>query len=195
MNWIAAIGYTGQALFAGRVLLQWIASERQGRSLVPRYYWEVSLAASALVLTYALLRNNFVFVLSTVPGAVIAGRNLRIVKPASRRLLLPWAVLLATFIAWSALAKPRIGPPFWATVGVVGAVLWAGRHLLQWWISERLGRSTLPRAFWLLSLVGSILLVAYAISQRDPVMIAGYAFGCIPYLRNLILLRREASST
>ena len=95
----------------------------------------------------------------------------------------------------SALAKPRIGPPLWAAVGLVGAVLWAGRHLLQWWISERLGRSTLPRAFWLLSLVGSILLVAYAISRRDPVMIIGYAFGCIPYLRNLILLKREASAT
>jgi lipid-A-disaccharide synthase-like uncharacterized protein len=188
--WIKVVGFSGQALFAGRVLLQWIASERARRSVVPRGYWEISLAAAGLVLTYALLVNNFVFVLSTLPGALIAGRNLRIVRPAARRQLVPWAAALAAVLGWAAVAKPHVGTPFWATLGVIGSLLWGGRHLIQWWISERRGKSVLPGLFWIFSLVGSVLLVAYAISRHDPVMIVGYAFGCIPYLRNLMLLRR-----
>jgi lipid-A-disaccharide synthase-like uncharacterized protein len=68
-------------------------------------------------------------------------------------------------------------------------VLWGLRVVAQWWVSERRGESTLPAVFWILSLVGSVLLLAYAIQRRDGVMIAGYALGSVPYVRNLVLLR------
>ncbi len=41
-----AVGWVGQALFTGRVLIQWLASERAGRSVVPRSFWWISLAGS-----------------------------------------------------------------------------------------------------------------------------------------------------
>jgi lipid-A-disaccharide synthase-like uncharacterized protein len=57
-------------------------------------------------------------------------------------------------------------------------------------VSERAGRSVIPLAFWYLSIVGSVLLLTYAIFRRDPVFILGQSAGFVVYFRNLLLLRR-----
>jgi lipid-A-disaccharide synthase-like uncharacterized protein len=187
-------GWAGQALFGARVLLQWIASERARRSVVPRRYWELSLAASGLVLVYAFAVKNLVFQLSLVPGAVTAARNLFLGRSRPARALLPWAAALVLLVAWTTVSPPQVGPPLWAAVGISGSLLWGLRVVAQWWVSERRGRSTLPPLFWALSLVGSALLLAYAVYRRDAVMIAGYALGAVPYARNLVLLRRAVTA-
>jgi lipid-A-disaccharide synthase-like uncharacterized protein len=192
---LETIGWTGQALFAGRVIYQWLASERAGRAVVPRGYWGLSLLGAVLVLAYSVGTHNLVFVMSVLPGAVIAFLNLRIRKSSSRRELFPWAVALLGLAVWAALVKPQLGSPFWAAVGLAGALLWSLRHVFQWWVSERLGAPTLPLSFYLLSLVGSFLLLAYAISIMKPVMIAGYLFNFVPYIRILRLLLRSSSAT
>jgi hypothetical protein len=61
-------------------------------------------------------------------------------------------------------------------------------------IMERLRRVVIPQAFWWLSLIGSLILLSYAIQRRDSVFIAGQAFSWIPYLRNLWIHRRNKSS-
>jgi len=61
---------------------------------------------------------------------------------------------------------------------------------LQWLYSEYKKRSVIPVAFWYLSIVGSALLLAYAIYRQDPVFIAGQSFGFIVYLRNLQLIAK-----
>ncbi len=66
-----------------------------------------------------------------------------------------------------------------------------GRFLVQWIISERKGESTIPVAFWYLSIAGGILLFAYACWRRDPVFILGQSTGLIVYTRNLVLLKRS----
>lgn len=144
------------------------------------------------MLVYAVGVHNPVYVLSVAPGAFIAMRNLRISQAASRRKLVPWATALAAVLLWTTLSRPHLGPPAWAAIGFLGSVLWSGRQLVQWWKSERLGESTLPASFWLLSLGGGLLLSAYAIALSDMIMLAGYGTGCIPYVRNLLLLRRQA---
>ena len=195
MTWEAVflgVGFTGQLLFAARTILQWIASEREGRSVVPRTYWHLSVAAAACVLAYCVRVDNLVFGLSILPGAVIAVRNLALRGPARRGRLVPWAVAFVAVISWSVASRPHLGPPFWAALGLLGSLLWGGRFVVQWWVSERQGVSVLPHAFWVFSLVGSLLLLAYAVYRRDPVMILAYALGCIPYVRNLALVRRAA---
>lgn len=62
---------------------------------------------------------------------------------------------------------------FWLALGFTGQVAFASRFLVQWIASERARRSVIPRAFWFLSLAGSILLLTYAIHLRDPVFIVG----------------------
>jgi lipid-A-disaccharide synthase-like uncharacterized protein len=80
---------------------------------------------------------------------------------------------------------------FWLIIGLVGQVAFFSRFLVQWITSERAGRSTVPTAFWYLSLTGSALLLSYAIHRQDPVFILGQSVGSVVYVRNLMLLGRE----
>ena len=56
---------------------------------------------------------------------------------------------------------------------------------MQWIVSEKKKQSVIPIAFWWLSLVGSLLLLAYSIHRKDLVFILGQSMGFIVYTRNL----------
>jgi lipid-A-disaccharide synthase-like uncharacterized protein len=79
----------------------------------------------------------------------------------------------------------------WLILGFFAQALFASRFIIQWIASERAGESVMPEVFWLLSLVGSSLLLAYAIKQKDPVFILGQSTGFLVYLRNLHLIKRK----
>ena len=81
-------------------------------------------------------------------------------------------------------------PAAWYAVGFAGQMLFSSRFLVQWVASERKGRVVMPGAFWYLSLLGGVTLLAYAIHRRDPVFAVGQAAGLIVYGRNLALHRR-----
>ncbi|SDE00772.1 Uncharacterized N-terminal domain of lipid-A-disaccharide synthase [Paracoccus isoporae] len=80
----------------------------------------------------------------------------------------------------------------WVVTGLAAQMAFASRFLVQWIASERAGRSHIPIAFWYLSIVGGTLLLAYALYRRDVVFILGQSTGLIVYLRNLVLIHREA---
>jgi lipid-A-disaccharide synthase-like uncharacterized protein len=80
---------------------------------------------------------------------------------------------------------------WWLALGFVGQVAFSGRFVVQWIASERAGRSVVPVLFWGLSIVGSLLLLAYALYRRDPVFVLGQSTGLLIYLRNVHLIRRE----
>ena len=73
--WIL-LGFAGQAVFSLRFLVQWIESERAGRSVVPDSFWYLSIAGSMLLLGYALWRRDVVFTLGQSMGFVVYARNL-----------------------------------------------------------------------------------------------------------------------
>ena len=73
---------------------------------------------------------------------------------------------------------------------MLGQAIFFSRFLVQWLASERAGRSYVPRAFWWLSLVGSMVLLVYAIHRKDAVIVLGQAFGWMVYARNLVLIQR-----
>jgi lipid-A-disaccharide synthase-like uncharacterized protein len=81
--------------------------------------------------------------------------------------------------------------PFYLVLGFVGQAVFSGRFLVQWIASERAGRSVVPVAFWVLSVLGSMILLIYAIHRRDPVFIVGQSAGFLIYFRNLWLIQRE----
>jgi lipid-A-disaccharide synthase-like uncharacterized protein len=80
---------------------------------------------------------------------------------------------------------------WWVVIGFVAQGLFTMRFLVQWIASERAGRSVIPLAFWIFSIGGGLLLLVYALYRRDPVFIAGQAFGVFVYLRNLFFVMRE----
>ena len=80
---------------------------------------------------------------------------------------------------------------WWVLLGFVAQGLFAMRFLVQWIASERAGRSVIPLAFWIFSICGGLLLLVYALYRKDPVFIAGQAFGVFVYLRNVYFVLRE----
>ncbi len=79
----------------------------------------------------------------------------------------------------------------WLIIGFAGQAVFTGRFVLQWLYSEFKRRSVIPVGFWYLSMLGSPLLLTYAIYRQDPVFIIGQSFGFLVYLRNLQLIARN----
>lgn len=73
--WLA-IGLIGQAFFSARFLVQWIASERRGKSVVPRAFWYFSIGGGLTLLFYAIWRRDPVFILGQGAGLFVYARNL-----------------------------------------------------------------------------------------------------------------------
>jgi lipid-A-disaccharide synthase-like uncharacterized protein len=78
--WWLVIGFGGQALFMMRFLLQWLASERERRSVIPVSFWYLSIAGALVLLFYALHRRDPVFVAGQVLGVGIYVRNLHLIR-------------------------------------------------------------------------------------------------------------------
>jgi lipid-A-disaccharide synthase-like uncharacterized protein len=97
--------------------------------------------------------------------------------------------IIASFIQ-----EPLRTPWVWWVVGGVGQAVFFSRFLVQWLVSEAAKRSVIPTAFWWLSLVGSSLLLAYAIYRQDPIFIIGQMSGFLIYTRNLVLIQKERTA-
>ena len=78
LAWIV-VGFTGQALFSARFIVQWLASERVKRSIVPRAFWYFSLAGGATLLAYAIHKRDPVFIAGQGLGLFVYMRNLYLI--------------------------------------------------------------------------------------------------------------------
>jgi len=81
---------------------------------------------------------------------------------------------------------------FWLTIGFLGQAIFTARFLVQWLVSERKNASVVPVAFWWLSLLRGMTLLAYAVFRRDPVIITGQSMGLVVYTRNLMLVNKAS---
>ena len=84
-NYLLILGFIGQGLFAGRFFVQWIASERQGKSVVPLSFWYFSTGGGTLLLIYAILKKDPVFILGQAGGLIIYARNLYLIHKQRHR--------------------------------------------------------------------------------------------------------------
>ncbi len=75
--------------------------------------------------------------------------------------------------------------------GFLAQAVFMSRFLVQWYVSEKRGKSTVPVVFWWLSLLGGLMLGTYALLRGDPVFLAGQTLGVAIYLRNLVLIYRR----
>jgi lipid-A-disaccharide synthase-like uncharacterized protein len=80
LDWWGGLGFVAQGLFATRFVVQWIASERAGRSVIPVTFWMFSLGGGGLLLIYALYRKDPVFIAGQALGLLIYGRNLHFIR-------------------------------------------------------------------------------------------------------------------
>lgn len=80
---------------------------------------------------------------------------------------------------------------FFLVLGFLAQGIFSARFLVQWLASEKAKKSVVPNMFWYLSIMGSLLLLIYAIYRKDPVFILGQAAGIFIYSRNLYLIFRD----
>ncbi|MGP1436933.1 MAG: lipid-A-disaccharide synthase N-terminal domain-containing protein [Phocaeicola sp.] len=200
---IYAIGFIAQGFFSARILVQWIMSERSHKVVSPNLYWICSLIGSILLFTYGWLRNDFSIILGQFISYYIYIWNLNIkgvwIKvPKVIRIcifILPVLAFIFTIKNASAFANSFLQNkdiPLWLVIfGSLGQIIFTMRFIYQWYYSQRRQESILPVGFWIISLVGSGIIVSYGIIRLDPVLILGQSVGFIAYVRNIIISRKS----
>ena len=200
---IYTIGFTAQLLFSGRSILQWIISEKNKRVLTPVLFWQLSLVASFLLFVYGYLRNDFAIMLGQILTYFIYIRNMHLQNQWLRfPILLRWFLYLFPFIILfigynnqvydRALLFQNNDIPVWLLIlGIIAQVVFTLRFVYQWFYSEKRKESSLPMGFWVLSLIGSMLILSYAIVRRDPVLLVGHLLGLFLYIRNIFILEKQ----
>jgi lipid-A-disaccharide synthase-like uncharacterized protein len=200
--WIFAIGFLGQIIFSGRMIVQWFKSEKAKESLSPVIFWQLSLLGSVVFLIYGILRKDFAIIFGQCLVYYIYIRNLHlkqqwILLPRVIRWLIISAPVTALLYLFSnspgniaeALANKNI--PMWLKIwGILGQVVFTLRFYIQWLDSESIKESVLTRRFWFISMTGSLMIISYAVFRYDPVLFLGQIAGLVVYVRNLMIYRK-----
>lgn len=92
----------------------------------------------------------------------------------------------------SAITEQIVNDPVWATVALVGQMIFGGRFILQWLVSEYKKKSHIPTAFWFMSLAGSLILLVYSIHIKNPVFMLAFSLNTFIYLRNIHLIYKHS---
>jgi lipid-A-disaccharide synthase-like uncharacterized protein len=203
MTWqqlfVYVIGFLAQALFSGRILYQWIVSEKAKKVMAPPFFWLMSILGSYLLFIYGLLRDDFSIILGQLVSYYIYLWNLNIHGIWSKLYKVLKLILIVTPVIALGLMLNNLPVyisnffknddiPIWLVVfGSLGQLIFALRFVYQWFYSSRKHESLLPNGFWIISLAGSFIIIIYAIIRLDAVLIIGQAFGFISYCRNIIL--------
>lgn len=200
---IYCIGFFAQLLFSGRLVLQWVLSEKSKKVLTPSLFWKLSLLASFLLFVYGYLRDDFAIMLGQALTYFIYIRNLQLqgewqkVPKFSRLFLWIFPIILVvysynnnTYDIDKLFRNEAI--PFWLlTWGSIAQIIFTLRFVYQWLYSEKNKESLLPFGFWLLSLIGSSMILVYAVLRKDPVLLVGHIMGTVIYVRNIIILKKQ----
>ncbi|MCX7012433.1 MAG: lipid-A-disaccharide synthase N-terminal domain-containing protein, partial [Candidatus Sumerlaeota bacterium] len=217
---LSVFGLAAQALFSLRIVAQFLASKKRGESYTPPAFWHLSLAAGIMLAFYFFVRYDPVGMLQQVLMTVIYVRNIHLILREQRgdgtthplaKFLAALTALAGVFFVSGLLAphthavadtaKPavfllpftHVAVPAWLalTLGFAGSFTFTSRFFVQWIVSERARKSIVPRDFWTMSSVGTVILLAYFILRRDPVGILGQALPLPAYLYNIALIRRS----
>jgi lipid-A-disaccharide synthase-like uncharacterized protein len=200
---IYSMGFLAQVFFSVRILTQWILSEHYKRVVSPNIYWIFSLIGSVLLFIYGILRNDFSIILGQFMSYYIYIWNLNIKeiwKKISCWIKIPILILPVFALCYllhdvesffiGFLQNEKV-PLTLLLFGSAGQLIFSMRFIYQWYQSYRLQRSILPLGFWIISLVGSGIIIIYGIIRLDPVLIIGQSFGFVAYIRNMIIYKNH----
>ena len=206
-SWIVfTVGFAAQFFFAGRTLFQWLVSEREKKVASPSAYWGLSVIAAYLMFIYGVMRDDFSIILGQFISYYVYLWNLSAKGIWKKFGLTLQTILLATPVVAVVLLLQNAGIfiqnmfhndkiPLWLVIfGSAGQILFTLRFVYQWAYSTLRHESVLPRGFWVISLLGSGVIVAYGIFRKDPVLILGQSFGFVAYVRNLMIGFRKQPS-
>jgi lipid-A-disaccharide synthase len=204
--WLYPFGFLSGIFFGLRFLVQWLQSERAGKSIVPALFWKLSIVGNLLLFAHSFIQIHFPLCLVQALNIVLFWRNLNLMQPKKKQVsfqtVLTFLVtvglgtvfLFAYQGAW--LETPHsfskvTAVSWWAhVIGIVGIASYSIRFWIQWWLAETNKTSELFEIFWWLSLTGSVFCTIYFYLMNDLVNLVGPLLSFIPYGRNLWLILR-----
>lgn len=189
-DWIIyTIGFTAQILFASRIIIQWFKSEKANKIKTPVIFWKLSLLGAIMFFIYGYLRRDFSIMLGQAIIYFVFIRNLALQKEWKPSPFIFKFIVIGfpIFAIWYGIFGADInynllfsqqedqGIGTWLLItGIVGQLVYVFRFIYQWIYSEQKQKSSLPLGFWILSLVGSAIVLVYAIYREDLTQLSGY---------------------
>ncbi len=211
-SFLYPFGFLSSIAFGLRFLVQWWASERKKRSVVPKIFWHLSLTGNVLLMLHSLIQIHFPMYILQSQHILLSWRNLNFMgkRPVRLRTIISLLLFIALattslFIIYQMaigtgdvlwirpLGAKRSAPTWLHIVGCIGIGAFSFRFWLQWWEAEKNTKSLLSEKFWWISLFGAFVTAFYFYKTRDFVNIVGPLFALIPYIRNLMLLKTQAA--
>tara|TARA_R100000935_G_scaffold58210_2_gene94412 strand:- start:934 stop:1557 length:624 start_codon:yes stop_codon:yes gene_type:complete len=205
-NWlIYSIGFLAQLFFAGRLITQWLLSERSKKVETPALFWKLSLMGSILMFMYGYFREDVAIMLGQVIIYIVYIRNLQLQNKWTGEnsflkfiyigvpLIIGSYLIFISKLDLNYLVSSENIASWLIWFGILGQVVFNTRFFYQWLYSEKKKESTLPFGFWVLSLAGALLILTYGLLRNDPVLIASHCFGGIVYIRNIFLLKNNTN--
>lgn len=110
-SYLTVLGFIGNLIFATRFILQWIASERKGESVIPIAFWYWSIAGSLVLSVYFVCKREPVGILATLPNSFIYFRNLHLIRKAEQNKACAAAGLDSEVPGSVAVKAPEEGDP------------------------------------------------------------------------------------
>jgi lipid-A-disaccharide synthase-like uncharacterized protein len=199
-------GIAGTLVFQGRFYLQWLATEREKKSVVPISFWYLSCVGTIMLLIFAVVTQSPVGALSYALNIVIYARNLVHIWRNSGRLSKRMHTAIHGVVALIALIAVYFVVHVWSqeyeitrhtssseahktwfviAIGTTGALLFGCRFIIQWIATERARKSVIPTVFWYFSIVATVLQFIAFILRNEWVFAIGSGVGIVIYARNL----------
>lgn len=211
------LGYIATFTFGIRFFLQWLVSEYERKSTIPKNFWTISLAGNLSLVLHSLIQQQFHVCIAQACNAVIAWRNINLMEPKENQYKFNFVIKLMFLtilsitllflsqylffeshqISWfkvpnhSLYSEKQSIPLYIHLLGFAGILLFASRFWVQWIMAEKNQKSYMGPLFWYLSICGNIFSLLYFLYIFDPVNFMGPLIGLIPYMRNLILLKDQ----
>ena len=196
--WIYCIGFAAQLFFAARVMVQWYLSEKHRKVESPMLFWLFSIAGSLILLYYGWLRRDLAILVGEFISFYIYLWNLR-AKGLFERMprfvpvlvaavpLVAVALMLSRSTSFSTVffRDAEVAGPL-LVFGIAGQIIFKIRFIFQWFYSVRHGESSLPLSFWIISVLGSLMIIVYGLIRHDWVLVAGQ-IGIVASVRNIMI--------
>jgi lipid-A-disaccharide synthase-like uncharacterized protein len=211
------LGFLSTILFSFRTAVQWIQSEKKGRSIASFAYWKISILANVILAIHSFIQLQYHICLVQSFLATLGTRSINLRQPIEQQwsfgrfikilILVPILVTCAFAyvtdsptgqfdwiktpkLPWARFSGEEVSAR-WHLFGTASIFLFSLRFWIHWWQAEKHGQEDLSPQFWIASFIGATCSLVYFIKIHDVVNIAGYGFAYVPMIRNYLILKKR----
>ena len=196
--WVYLIGLLGMTLHGVRILVQWYQSEKAHRIVNPISYWVMSSIGAVVLYLYGWFRKDFSIIFGDSVVYYIYMWNLYMMGGYKK---VPWIVIILQALFPVVIIGMMLNdyhafvhgfllneniPPKLLAFGVMGQFVYEIRSVYQLVYSYRRNESVLPLGHWILSVIGSAMIISYGVIRHDWVLVIGQ-FAVVFSIRNIML--------